>query len=161
MAHKQKKTNVMRILDAKKIPYQSYTYDDSDNMIDGVTVAHMTGKDPSVVYKTLVTSGKPGTYYIFVLPVNKELDLKKAARAVGEKRIEMIPVKRIEDVTGYIKGGCSPVGMKKQYPTVFDISAQTLPSLIFNGGRVGTQVELNPGDIGRVIPYRLDDICID
>ena len=161
MAKKQKKTNVMRILDAQKIPYRHYEYDDSNNMVDGITVAHMIGKDPAVVYKTLVTAGKPRQYYVFVLPISKALDLKKAARAVGEKRIEMIPVRDIEAVTGYIKGGCSPIGMKKQYPTVFDISAQALPHIIFNGGKVGTQVELDPADIGKLIPCRFADICTD
>ena len=161
MSKKQRKTNVMRVLDAKKVPYQNYEYDDSDNMIDGVTVAHMTGKDPAMVYKTLVTVGKTGTHYVFVLPVNRELDLKKAAKSVGEKKIEMIPVRQIEAVTGYIKGGCSPVGMKRTYTTVFDISAKALPLIIFNGGKVGTQVELDPADIAKVIPFTFAGICAD
>lgn len=161
MAKKQKKTNVMRILDTKKIPYQHYEYEGITGMLDGVTVANMIGKDASTVYKTLVTSGKPGTHYVYVLPVNKELDLKKAARAVGEKKVEMIPVKSIEPTTGYVKGGCSPVGMKRAYPTVFDASALELTTVIFNGGKVGTQVELVPDDITKVIRCTFADICTD
>lgn len=158
---KQKKTNVMRILDAKGIPYQSATYDDSDNMIDGVTVAHMIGRDPAIVYKTLVTIGKSQTHYVFVIPVAKDLDLKKAAAAVKEKKIDMIPVKQITAVTGYIKGGCSPIGMKKLYETVFDMSARSHSTIIFNGGKVGTQVEIDPNAVTNVIPCRFEDICSD
>ena len=161
MAKQQKKTNVMRILDACGITYQHYAHDNTDNMIDGVTVAHLIGKDPAIVYKTLVTIGKTNTHYVFVLPVAKELDLKKASAAVHEKKIDMIAVKQITAVTGYIKGGCSPVGMKKPFKTVFDFSALSLSTIIFNGGKVGTQVELDPNDITRVIPCRFEDICID
>lgn len=150
----------MRILDAKKIPHQHYEYGDITGMLDGVTVANMIGKDPSTVYKTLVTSGRPGTNYVFVLPVNKELDLKKAARTVGEKKIEMIPVKSLESTTGYVKGGCSPVGMKRAFPTVFDISVQSLTTVIFNGGKVGTQVEMAPDDITKAVRCTFEDICV-
>lgn len=161
MAKKQKKTNVMRILDTKKITYQHYEYDGITGMQSGVTVANTIGKNPSTVYKTLVTSGRAGTHYVFVLPVNRELDLKKAARAVGEKKIEMIAVKDIEPTTGYVKGGCSPVGMKRAYPTVFDASAQKLTTVIFNGGKIGTQVEMAPDDISKAIRCTFADICTD
>jgi Cys-tRNA(Pro)/Cys-tRNA(Cys) deacylase len=155
----QKKTNVMRALEAHGIPYSQYEYDDSDNMIDGVTVADMIGQDPDRVFKTLVTISKNHVNYVFVLPVNKELDLKKAARAVGEKSVEMIPVKQIEPATGYIKGGCSPVGMKKQFTTVFDETALLYDNIIMSGGRVGVQVEVDPQTIENVIPCSFKDIC--
>ena len=154
-----KKTNVMRILEQKKIPYGVYEYDDSDNMIDGVTVAGMIGQPPQIVFKTLVSVGKSNQYFVFVLPVAKELDLKKAAKAVGEKNIELIPVKQIESVTGYIKGGCSPIDMKKAYTTTFDSSAVSIDKIIFNAGKVGFQVEISPADITKVIRCRFADIC--
>jgi len=154
-----KKTNVMRILEQKKISYNVYEYDDSDNMIDGVTVANMIGKDPAIVFKTLVSIGKSKQYYVFVLPVIKELDLKKAAKAVGEKNIELIPVKQIESVTGYIKGGCSPIGMKKAFTTTFDSSAENLDKIIFNAGKVGFQVEISPSDITKAVRAGFADIC--
>ena len=156
---KKTKTNVMRVLEQKKIPYNVYEYDNSDNMIDGVTVAEMIGCDPNLVYKTLVSISKSKQYYVFVLPVNKELSLKKAAKSVGEKKIELIPVKQIEQVTGYIKGGCSPIGMKKAYKTTFDESALTHKKIIFNAGKVGHQVEVNPHDITKVIRADFADIC--
>lgn len=149
----------MRALETHGIPYNEYEYDDSDNMIDGVSVARMIGQDPDRVFKTLVTISKNHINYVFVLPVNKELDLKKAAKAVGEKNIEMIPVKEIEPATGYIKGGCSPVGMKKQFKTVFDETALLYDKIIFNGGKVGTQVEVDPQMINKVIPCGFEDIC--
>ncbi len=154
-----KKTNVMRILEQKKIPYGVYEYDDSDNMIDGVTVAGMIGRPPQIVFKTLVSVGKSNQYFVFVLPVAKELDFKKAAKAVGEKNIELIPVKQIESVTGYIKGGCSPIGMKKAYTTTFDSSAGSIDKIIFNAGKVGFQVEISPADITKVIRCSFADIC--
>lgn len=155
------KTNVMRVLETHGIPYNSYEYDNSDNMIDGVTVAKMIGQDPDRVFKTLVTISKSLINYVFVLPVNRELDLKKAAKAVGEKNIEMITVKDIEPTTGYIKGGCSPIGMKKQLRTVFDETAILYDTIIFNGGKVGTQVEVNPQLIEKAIPCSFEDICTD
>lgn len=154
-----KKTNVMRILDQKKIPYTTYEYDDSDNMVDGVTVAGMIGKNPSSVYKTLISIGKSGAYYVFVLPADKELSLKKAAKAVGEKNIELLPVKQIESITGNIKGGCSPIGMKKAYTTTFHSDAKNLDKIIFSAGKVGHQVELNPSDITKAIRTGYADIC--
>lgn len=160
MAKKTKKTNVMRVLNRFDVPYTQYEYDDSDNMIDGVAVANMIGKHPSMVYKTLVTIGRDKTNYVFVLPVDQALDLKKAAKAVGEKKIEMIPVKEIEATTGYIKGGCSPIGMKKQYQTVFDASALTHERIIFNAGKVGLQVEIDPQQLTGILPCQFKDICI-
>lgn len=154
-----KKTNVMRVLEQKKVLYSVYEYDDSDNMIDGVTVAGMIGKDPNIVYKTLVSISKSKQYYVFVLPVNKELSLKKAAKVVGEKKIDLIPVKQIEQVTGYIKGGCSPIGMKKAYKTTFHEAALSEENIIFNAGKVGYQVEVDPHDITKVIRADFADIC--
>jgi Cys-tRNA(Pro)/Cys-tRNA(Cys) deacylase len=154
-----KKTNVMRSLESNGIPYKEYEYDGSDNMIDGVTVAKMIGQEPDRVFKTLVTISKNHINYVFVLPVNKELDLKKAAKAVGEKNIEMIPVKEIEPATGYIKGGCSPIGMKKQFKTVFDETAILYDTIIFNGGKVGTQVEVDPQLLEKIITCSFEDIC--
>lgn len=161
MSKPTKKTNVMRVLDAHGIPYGHYEYDDSDNMIDGVSVARMIGQDPERVFKTLVTVSKSRVNYVFVLPVDKELDLKKAAKAVGEKSIEMIPVKQIEPTTGYIKGGCSPIGMKKQFTTVFDETTLLYDTIIFNGGKVGTQIEVDPNAIEKVIPVKFEDIVVD
>jgi Cys-tRNA(Pro)/Cys-tRNA(Cys) deacylase len=161
MANQIKKTNVMRVLDTLGIQYGEYEYDNSDNMIDGVTVAKMIGQDPDRVFKTLVTISKNRVNYVFVLPVNKELDLKKAAKAVCEKSIEMIPVKEIEPTTGYIKGGCSPIGMKKQFKTVIDETAILYDRIIFNGGKVGTQVEVDPNLIEKAIPCTFEDICVE
>ena len=138
------KTNAMRMLDRTKVPYRVYTYDHSDGKIDGVSVAQKLGQDVNAVFKTLVTRGHSGGYFVFVLPVAQELDLKKAAKAVGEKSVEMIHVAEINKVTGYIRGGCSPVGMKKSYPTVFDRSVEGLPTVIVSGGRIGCQIEADP-----------------
>ena len=138
------KTNAMRMLDRAKVPYRVYTYDHSDGKIDGVSVAQKLGQDVNAVFKTLVTRGHSGGYFVFVLPVAQELDLKKAAKAVGEKSVEMIHVADINKVTGYIRGGCSPVGMKKSYPTVFDRSVEGLPTVIVSGGRIGCQIEADP-----------------
>lgn len=144
---KQAKTNAMRILDSKKIDYELITYDSQDGKIDGVSVAEKIGKDPKQVYKTLVAQGASKQLYVFIVPVEKELNLKKGAHACGEKKIEMIPVKDIQKWTGYIRGGCSPVGMKKQYPTVVDESAKELSSIIVSGGKIGVQMELKLQDL--------------
>ena len=143
----QSKTNAMRILEQKKIEYKMNTYDSSDGKVDGVSVAEKIGKDPSLVYKTLVCQGGSRNYYVFVIPVSEELDLKKSARAAGEKKVEMIQVKDIQNVTGYIRGGCSPVGMKKDYRTFVDANAETLEYIIVSGGRIGTQIELKVEDL--------------
>ena len=141
------KTNAMRMLDKEKIPYQMHTYDASDGHIDGAAVARKVGMDPAKVFKTLVTRGHSGSYYVCVLPVERELDLKKAAKVFGEKSLEMIPVAQLLPTTGYVRGGCSPVGMKKQYTTVFDESVLSQPKVYVSGGRIGTQVCCAPADL--------------
>nr|WP_239587050.1 Cys-tRNA(Pro) deacylase [Bacillus ectoiniformans] len=141
----------MRMLDSSKVPYEVYTYDSNDGKIDGVSVAAKVGKDPKEVYKTLVTVGASKQLYVFVIPVEKELDLKKAAKAAGEKKLEMLPVKDIQKHTGYIRGGCSPVGMKKLYSTFIDASSSTLDRLVVSGGKIGAQMELAVDDLKRVI----------
>ena len=143
----QAKTNAQRMLEKEKIPYLAHTYETGDGHIDGVSVAHKMGIDPAVVFKTLVTRGASRGIYIFVVPVALELNLKAAARAVGEKSVEMIAVKEITPLTGYVRGGCSPIGMKKHYPTVVDESARPLERMIVSAGRIGGQIELAPGDL--------------
>lgn len=138
----QIKTNAMRILDQKKIKYNVITYDASDGKIDGVSVAEKVHKDPKFLYKTLVLQGHSKNIYIFVLPVKDEIDLKKAAKAAGEKNIEMISVKDILKFTGYIRGGCSPIGMKKNYKTFIDKSALNIDNITVSGGKIGVQMEL-------------------
>ena len=145
------KTNAMRILEKQKIPYDVETYDASDGVIDGVSVAGKIGQDPKFVYKTLVTQGKSKNYFVFVIPVAKELDLKAAAKSVGEKSVEMIAVKDINKITGYIRGGCSPVGMKKQFQTVIDESAKELEYFYVSGGKIGLQLQLNPVSLAELI----------
>ena len=147
------KTNAMRILDAMRVSYQLHTYEPGES-VDGVSVATKMGMDVNKVYKTLVTQGKGGGFFVFVIPVARELDLKKAARAAGEKSVEMIPVKEINRHTGYIRGGCSPVGMKKKYPTFIDESARGLPAMVVSGGRIGLQMEIAPEDLARSVGAR-------
>ena len=144
---KDEKTNVMRILDRAKIPYIPHFYDHEDGKIDGVAVAEKLGEPLEAVFKTLVTHGADGGFYVFVIPVAEELDLKAAARAAGVKRVEMLHVKDLLPTTGYIRGGCSPIGMKKPFPTVLDESALKQPKILVSGGKVGTQVELSPQDL--------------
>ena len=143
----QAKTNAQRMLEKEKIPYLAHTYETEDGHIDGISVAHKMGIDPAVVFKTLVTRGASKGIYVFVVPVALELNLKAAARAVGEKSVEMIAVKEITPLTGYIRGGCSPIGMKMHYPTVVDESARLLERMIVSAGRIGDQIELAPGDL--------------
>ena len=152
------KTNAMRMLDREKIPYSVHTYDNSDGKIDGPSVAAKIGQDPKRVWKTLVTKGSSGGYFVFVLPVELDLDLKKAARAVGEKSVSMIRVDEINKVTGYIRGGCSPVGMKKLYPTVFDRRVEDLPTVVVSGGRIGTQIEVEPDALLKAVKAVTADI---
>ena len=154
----EQKTNAMRILDREKIPYQIHTYDHQDGVIDGAHVAQKLGQDPARVYKTLVTRSNKNGIFVFVIPVLEELDLKKAARAAGEKSVEMIHVKEINALTGYIRGGCSPVGMKKRYPTFFQQDMEALPQVCVSGGRIGTQMELDPKDLVRVTQGTLADL---
>ena len=157
---KQEKTNVMRILDQRKINYNSYDYTET-NAVSGMEVATSLNEDPNKVFKTLVTVAKSKINYVFVVPVNKELDLKKAAKAVGEKSIEMIKSKELLPLTGYIHGGCSPIGMKKQFKTVIDKSATNFETFIFSGGKIGYQVEVTLDDLKKVIDYSLEDITTD
>ena len=147
---KNDKTNVMRILDQAKIPYSHYTYEHREGeAVDGLTVAASMNQPPERVFKTLVTRGAGRDFFVFVIPVACELDLKAAAHAVGEKSVEMIHVAEINKVTGYVRGGCSPVGMKKQYKTVFDESVLTQEKVYVSGGRIGTQVCCAPADLIR------------
>ena len=141
------KTNVMRLLDQKKVPYTPHTYPHGDEAVDGVTVAQMMGVDPAKVFKTLVARGASKTPYVFVIPVACELDLKKAAKAVGEKSIAMLHVSELTPLTGYVRGGCSPVGMKKAFPTVFDESVLNVPTVMVSAGKIGYQVECTPADL--------------
>jgi len=141
---KEVKTNVMRILDRAKIPYKPWFYSNEDGKIDGVSVAEKLGEDPDRVFKTLVTRGADKSYYVFVVPVVMELNLKAAAKSVGVKSVEMIHVDEINRVTGYIRGGCSPVGMKKQFRTVIDSRCEALPTIFVSAGRIGSQVEVAP-----------------
>lgn len=141
------KTNVMRILDSAHIQYNTYTYENKDGAIDGVSVANKIGQPVEKVYKTLVTRGAGKNFFIFVIPVGKELNLKAAARSVGEKSVEMIRMDEINKVTGYIRGGCSPIGMKKDYSTVIDSSCGNIESIIFSAGKIGFQVEIKPQEL--------------
>ena len=137
------KTNAMRILDAKKIEYSMMSYDNKDGKIDGASVAGKIGKAPETVFKTLVAHGSAaGSIYVFVIPVEAELDLKKAAKAAGEKKVDMLAVKDLQKWTGYIRGGCSPIGMKKLYPTFIDVSGRNFEAMIVSGGKIGIQIEL-------------------
>lgn len=142
---KEVKTNAMRILDSLKIPYEHYTYE-CDEFTDGVQVADKLGLPHEKVYKTLVTRGESKNYFVFVIPVAEELDLKAAARSVGEKNVELIPVKEIQGITGYIRGGCTAIGMKKQFVTRISSEAENLETLIVSGGKIGSQIELAPKD---------------
>ena len=148
MSKKELKTNAMRILDRNKIPYEYQTYE-CNEFVDGIAVADKVGLPHELVYKTLVTTGKSGNHYVFVIPIEAELDLKKAAKAVGEKSVEMLHVKEITAVTGYVRGGCTAIGMKKQFPTVIDESAENLEYMYVSGGKLGMQIRLKPDDLKR------------
>ncbi len=164
MAKKEdEKTNVMRVLDQKKITYKHYCYINLGEEVttNGVEIARLLGEDVSRVFKTLVTVAKTGQHYVFMVPVARELDLKKAAKAVGEKSIEMIPQKELLPLTGYIHGGCSPIGMKKAFPTVISESASGFEHIIFSAGKVGYQVEVAPKDLEKVIRIKYADICTE
>ena len=161
MAKKETKTNAMRILDKAGVAYEARTYPHGKEAVDGVTVAELTGENPDYVFKTLVTVSNKKEYFVFVIPVALELDLKKAARAAGAKAVEMIHVKEINKVTGYIRGGCSPLGMKKQYKTYFHETAQKIPVIMVSGGKIGTQVALAPADLCRLTGGAYADLCKD
>lgn len=158
---KESKTNAMRILDREGISYKKHMYDHTDGFIDGVSVSKKMGLPVEQVYKTLVTQGASRDYHVFVIPVAKELDLKAAARAVGEKSVEMIKVSEINKVTGYIRGGCSPIGMKKNYDTVLDSSCESLPAIFVSAGKIGYQVELSPDDLKKAVKCRTADVAIE
>lgn len=152
------KTNVMRILDQKKIEYKEHTYLNTD-AIGGQEVAEALGEDANKVFKTLVTVGKTGNHYVFLVPVNKELNLKKAAKAVGEKKIEMIKSKELLPLTGYIHGGCSPIGMKKFFKTTIHSTAENYDTIMFSAGKIGYQVETSLNSLKKVIRFDLEDIA--
>ena len=151
------KTNAMRILEREKIPFLQYTYE-CEEFIDGIQIADKLSQPHEKVYKTLVTVGNSKNYFVFVIPIEAELDLKKAARSVGEKSVSMIPVKDINQVTGYIRGGCTAIGMKKQYVTRLSESAKGQESIIISGGRIGSQIELKPDDLCRAAKAEFADI---
>ena len=155
----QAKTNAQRMLEKEKIPYIPHTYEVGDGQIDGISVARKMGIDPELVYKTLVTRGASKEIHVFVLPVGRELDLKAAARAAGEKSVEMVAVREITPLTGYVRGGCSPVGMKKRYSTVVDESARSKERIIVSAGRIGDQIELAPADLQRATGCRFAPIA--
>ena len=158
--HKEEKTNVMRVLDQKKIPYTAHTYP-ADGPIDGVSVAGFLGQDVERVFKTLVTKGASGAYYVFDVPVAENLDLKKAAKAVGEKSIAMLPQKELLPLTGYVHGGCSPVGMKKQFPTVFHETVMLFDTVCVSAGKVGAQVEVEPQALLDLLGATAADIVVE
>lgn len=158
MAKKEEKTNVMRVLEQKKVAYESHCYVEDVTSTNGLEIATKLGQNPDQVFKTLVTVGKTKQYYVFVIPVNKELDLKAAAKAVGEKSIEMIPQKELLPLTGYIHGGCSPIGMKKFFKTIINETAKDFDTILFSAGKVGYQVEINPADLSKVISFKYANI---
>lgn len=157
--NKEIKTNAMRILDRMKISYAHYTYE-CEEFIDGMQIVEKLGLDPKKVYKTLVTEGASKEYFVFVIPVAEELDLKKAAKTVGQKSLAMIHVKDINQITGYIRGGCTAVGMKKQYVTVIDETAQALSSMVVSGGRIGSQIELLPADLAKAANAKFAPVIV-
>lgn len=156
---KEEKTNVMRVLEQKGVAYTPHTYP-TDGSIDGASVAGYLGQDPEHVFKTLVARGASGGYYVFDIPVEDTLDLKKAAKAVGEKSIAMIHQKELLPLTGYIHGGCSPVGMRKQFPTVFHETAEILDSICVSAGKIGYQVEVAPADLLALVGARTADLTV-
>ncbi len=159
---KEEKTNVMRILEQKGIAYTAHTYEHEEGVaVDGVTVAQSLGQDPECVFKTLVARGASKNIYVFVIPVADSLDLKKAARAVGEKAVEMVAVKEINALTGYVRGGCSPVGMKKDYTTTFHETAEIVDTIMVSAGKIGYQVELAPDELMALVDGQMADITVE
>lgn len=154
------KTNAIRILDSKKIEYTLHDYSKS-GAISGIDVANFLNEDPKRVFKTLVTTGKSGNHYVFVVPVCSELDLKKAAKCVNEKSVEMLKSKDLLPLTGYIHGGCSPIGMKKFFKTVIDESAKDYDTILFSGGKIGLQIETSLNNLSKVIDFSLNDIKVE
>lgn len=158
MGKKEEKTNVMRLLDKEKVSYLAHEYDHSDGVIDGVGVAGKLGQPVKAVFKTLVTKGASGGFFVFCIPVAKELDLKKAAKAAGEKSVSMLPVTELLKTTGYIRGGCSPLGMKKSFYTVFDKTVEDLDTVMVSAGKIGYQIELLPAELLRLARAKTADI---
>lgn len=156
----EQKTNVMRVLEQKKIKYTPHSYPHGDDAVDGRTVAALLGVDAAKIFKTLVTRGASRGIYVFVIPVGAELDLKKAAKAVGEKSIEMVHVSEINALTGYIRGGCSPVGMRKHYTTTYDASALAQDTMVVSAGKIGFQVELEPQALIRITQGKTADVTV-
>ncbi|NBH70484.1 Cys-tRNA(Pro) deacylase [Clostridiaceae bacterium] len=156
----EEKTNVMRILEQKGISYQPHFYGHT-GAVSGTEVAEILKEDPERVFKTLVTVGKSGQHYVFVIPVEKELDLKKAAKAVGEKSVAMLKAKELLPLTGYVHGGCSPIGMKKVFLTTIGRQVEGLERFFFSGGKIGAQVEMAPGDLKKVIRYQVADVTAE
>ena len=156
---KEAKTNAMRLLEKNQVTYQVYTYECTE-FTDGVDLADRLGLPHSLVYKTLVTVGKSREHYVFVIPIEAELDFKKAAKAVGEKSIEMLPLKELTPLTGYVRGGCTSIGMKKQFPTILDASAESLEQMVISGGRLGCQLKLAPADLIRVARAKTADVTV-
>ena len=159
MKKKTDKTNVMRIIEQHKLPYESHDYS-ATGAISGMEVVEALGQDAGQMFKTLVTQGASKTYYVFMVPVNAELDLKKAAKAVGEKSIAMIKSKELLPLTGYIHGGCSPIGMKKQFKTTIHATAESYDTILFSGGRIGCQIEMSLDNLRKVVPVNTADIIV-
>lgn len=157
MKNKEEKTNAMRLLEQKKLKFKIHDYSHTD-IISGLEVADYLNENPARVFKTLVTVGKSDNHYVFLVPVDKELDLKKAAKAVGEKNISMIKSRELLPLTGYIHGGCSPIGMKKYFTTIIDASAEDFPEIIFSAGKIGFQIEMQLTDLEKVIQFQLCEI---
>lgn len=157
MGKKEVKTNAVRILEKNKVNYELITYE-CDEFIDGMHTAEITGAPVEQSYKTLCMQGKSKQYYVFVIPIDKEVDLKAAARSVSEKSMEMIHVKDLTTITGYVRGGCSPLGMKKQFPTVIDSTAQAFLDIYISGGRIGTTIKVNPLDLANVINAKFESV---
>ena len=155
---KQEKTNMLRLLDQQGVSYESHCYEGT-GAVSGAEVAAVLGQDPERVFKTLVTEGKSGQHYVFVIPVLQELDLKKAAVASGEKSIAMVKAKELLPLTGYIHGGCSPIGMKKPFPTFMEESAILYDRILFSAGKIGYQVELPPDELEKLTPFQYADLC--
>ena len=158
---KDDKTNVMRVLEQKKVPYIPHSYPHTEGVaVDGATVAALVGKPPAAVFKTLVAVGASKGHYVFVIPVEAELDLKKAAKAAGEKSVAMLPLKELTPLTGYVRGGCSPVGMKKQFPTVFDETTELFDTICVSAGKIGFQVEVKPADLIELMGAETADLTV-
>lgn len=159
MKNKEEKTNAIRLLEQKKLNFKVHDYSQSD-VISGLDVANYLKENPDRVFKTLVTIGKSGSHYVFLVPVNKELDLKKAAQSVSEKNISMIKSKELLPLTGYIHGGCSPIGMKKFFTTIIDASAKDFDEIIFSAGKIGFQIEMNLTDLEKIIKFKFGEITL-